>query len=205
MKAQDRKAHIIACAKKVFARHGYTKTNIAMICEQAGIGRGTLYQYFKNKKAVFTAIIDDITTKAAQIVNRETKPIQTWEDFFQMQNDRFEHIITLILEDRDFARVAFGVSTEFPKIKAEIDRLFIALLHNEVIQCQQLGIISPEVDAELAAIKLFGGTEKIITNYFINNKGISKKKAHHIISQVTRLDMFGYRHFDEYPARETDG
>lgn len=198
MKAPERKAHIITCAKKVFARHGYAKANIAMICEQAGIGRGTLYQYFTNKKAVFEAIIDDITHKAAQIIDEELKPIRTWGEFYQMQTERFERILLLIHDDRDFARVAFGVSSEFPKIKADIDRSFIALLHKELELSQRMGIISSDVDPELAAVKLYGGTEKIITHFFINNKGISKKKARQMIDQVIRLDLFGLRHFDAY-------
>lgn len=205
MKAQDRKAHIIACARKVFARHGYTKTNIAMICEQAGIGRGTLYQYFKNKKAVFEAIIDDLSARAAQIVDEEIKPVRTKEEFFQSQCERFERIIQLIQADRDFARVAFGVASEFPKIKGEIDQFFIGLLKKEMDLGQSVGVISPGVDTEIMAIKHFGGTEKILTYYFINNKRPSKEKVRHIIDQVSRLDMFGYNHFDEYPEKEPNG
>lgn len=199
MKAQDRKAHIIACARKVFARNGYAKTNVAMICEQAGIGRGTLYQYFENKKAVFEAIIDDLTTKAAQIVDDEIKPVHTREEFFQSQCERFDRIIQLIRKDRDFARVAFGVASEFPKIKGEIDQFFIGLLRKEMELGQRMGVISPGVDTELMAVKHFGGTEKILTYYFINNKSLSKKKMRHIIDQISRLDMFGYHHFDDYP------
>lgn len=199
MKAQDRKAHIIACARKVFARYGYTKTNVAMICQQAGIGRGTLYQYFANKKAVFEAIIDDLSAKAAQIVDEEVKPVRTKEEFFHHQCERLARIIQLIRADRDFARVAFGVASEFPKIKGEIDQFFIGLLRKEMELGQRMGIISPGVDTELMAIKHFGGTEKILTHYFINNKGLSKEKMRHIIDQVSRLDMFGYHHFDDYP------
>lgn len=63
-----------------------------------------------------------------------------------------------------------------------------------------MGIISPEVDPELAAVKRYGGTEKIITHFFINDKRISKKKARSLIDQVIRLDLFGFRHFNDYPG-----
>jgi len=197
MRAQDRKTHIINSAKKVFGRHGYHKTNIAMICAQAGIGRGTLYLYFKNKKAVFEAIIDDLVGQAAMVLNEEPVPVTSREQLYRTQIERFERILVLVQQDRDFARVAFGVSNEFPKIRQEIDRYFITLLMNEIDLGKSMGIISTAVDTELAAVKLYGGTEKIIMHFFLGGKRLSRKSLRALIEQITRLDMFGFLHFDE--------
>ena len=202
MRAGDRKLHIINNAKKVFGRYGYHKTNIAMICGQAGIGRGTLYLYFKNKKAVFEAIIDDLVEQAAMVLNEEPVAITYREEFYRTQIERFERILTLIQQDRDFARVAFGVANEFPKIRQKIDRYFIAILKKEIDLGKAMGIISEAVDTELAAVKLFGGTEKIIMHFFLSSKWLSKKKLRALIEQITRLDMFGFFHFDEVKPGE---
>lgn len=197
MRAEERKTHILNSAKKVFGRYGYHRTNIAMICSQAGIGRGTLYQYFKNKKGVFEAIMEDIAHKATQVFADELQPIRTWDDLKRMQTERFERILMLIQEDRDFARVAFSVSGEFPKMKQEIDRHFISLLKKEIQHSKSAGIFHADIDTEVAAVKLYGGTEKIINHFFLSGTGISKKKWRTIMEQVIRLDMFGYHHFDD--------
>ena len=41
----------------MFAERGFHAANVSHICEAAGIGRGTLYQYFTNKRSVLTAIL----------------------------------------------------------------------------------------------------------------------------------------------------
>jgi AcrR family transcriptional regulator len=57
LKGEKRREEILKCAKDVFARLGYRHANIAAICTEAGIARGTLYQYFKNKNDLFRALL----------------------------------------------------------------------------------------------------------------------------------------------------
>ncbi len=40
-------------AKIVFAKRGYHNTNLSHISQKCGMGRTTLYQYFKNKDDIF--------------------------------------------------------------------------------------------------------------------------------------------------------
>ena len=52
----DKKKQIINAAIQVFAKQGLTKGKIADIAIQAGIGKGTIYEYFKSKDEIFQAI-----------------------------------------------------------------------------------------------------------------------------------------------------
>ena len=54
----DKKEQIIHAALEVFARQGLEKGKIADIAKQAGIGKGTIYEYFKSKDEIFKAIED---------------------------------------------------------------------------------------------------------------------------------------------------
>src|SRR5258706_2042587 len=65
LRAEDRRAQILDVAKSVFARRGYHVANVADICKAARIGRGTLYQYFENKRAVMLALMEEIETRVA--------------------------------------------------------------------------------------------------------------------------------------------
>ena len=47
---------IINAAIKVFARDGLEKGKIADIANEAGIGKGTVYEYFRSKEEIFKAI-----------------------------------------------------------------------------------------------------------------------------------------------------
>ena len=43
-----------------FARHGFDVANINTIAEQSGIGKGTIYLYFENKRELFLAMLRSI-------------------------------------------------------------------------------------------------------------------------------------------------
>jgi TetR/AcrR family transcriptional regulator len=49
---------ILDAAAGVFAEEGYHYASISNICRNAGISNGALYKYFKNKEALFLAVID---------------------------------------------------------------------------------------------------------------------------------------------------
>lgn len=55
-----KKQDIIEKAKEVFAKRGYYNTNISDISENCGMGRTTIYQYFKNKDEIFYYSVEDV-------------------------------------------------------------------------------------------------------------------------------------------------
>src|SRR5262245_30026012 len=73
MRSEARQRQILACAKRVFAERGFHAANISHICEAAGIGRGTLYQYFTNKRAVLTAILRETLERVQAVMERQQR------------------------------------------------------------------------------------------------------------------------------------
>jgi len=53
-----RRAEILAVAASVFARTGYAETDVQVVADQVGVGKGTIYRYFPTKKALFLAAVD---------------------------------------------------------------------------------------------------------------------------------------------------
>ena len=58
VRRDDRRAAILAVAREVFFEHGYAAASMSMIAARLGGSKGTLYNYFENKKALFTAYIE---------------------------------------------------------------------------------------------------------------------------------------------------
>lgn len=52
-----KKEQIIQCAIEIFCDNGYERTTISGVAKQAGIGKGTVYEYFKSKDELFTACV----------------------------------------------------------------------------------------------------------------------------------------------------
>ena len=49
---------LLKAATKVFARNGYHNTLVSDIVAQAGVGQGTFYRHFQNKREIFEALLD---------------------------------------------------------------------------------------------------------------------------------------------------
>jgi len=73
------KQRIVKAAVAVFGRNGYEKTTISQIAQEADMGRGTLYWYFKSKEDLFRQIIRSVIadlTVPIQETMRKEMPIE---------------------------------------------------------------------------------------------------------------------------------
>ena len=50
---EERRAQLLAAARVVFARRGYHHASVSDILDEAKVARGTFYNYFDSKRAVF--------------------------------------------------------------------------------------------------------------------------------------------------------
>ena len=58
-----RQEEILAAAFEVFAAHGYEATRIDDVARQAGIAKGTIYLYFRDKGHLFRAVVRSLVQK----------------------------------------------------------------------------------------------------------------------------------------------
>lgn len=56
---ETRKRQIMDTALRLFASEGYDHCTISLLAEKAGISKGLMYNYFKSKEALLSAIIED--------------------------------------------------------------------------------------------------------------------------------------------------
>ncbi len=61
---------ILNASAAVFAQEGYHHASVANICSQAHISNGALYKYFKNKEALFFAVLDNSTALTEEIYRK---------------------------------------------------------------------------------------------------------------------------------------
>ncbi len=69
---ERRRREIIEAAYEVFSRKGYSATGIADIAERLGMGHGTFYRYFKNKRDILDQVVDYGVERMVQAIELET-------------------------------------------------------------------------------------------------------------------------------------
>jgi AcrR family transcriptional regulator len=74
---ERRREEILDAAAVMFARHGYAGTDTQLLVDKLGVGKGTLYRYFRSKEELFLATVD----RAMHIARRAVDDgIQNIED-----------------------------------------------------------------------------------------------------------------------------
>ncbi len=59
----ERKTQIITAAARLFSQNGFSNTVMANIAIEAGIGKGTIYEYFKSKEDLFFTVFEWFSKK----------------------------------------------------------------------------------------------------------------------------------------------
>ena len=54
----DKRAHILAGAAKLFAEQGYVRSSVASVAKACGISKANIYHYYDSKDAVLFGILD---------------------------------------------------------------------------------------------------------------------------------------------------
>lgn len=60
-RADARREEILDAARRIFTQKGYAETGIADIASELGIGHGTIYRYFANKRDIAVQVLDTAT------------------------------------------------------------------------------------------------------------------------------------------------
>ena len=118
--AEKTRQKVIEAALKLFSRHGYSQTTLAMIAAETGYSRGPIYWHFKNKDGLFQAILGYSQTPLQQMVDKaasEVDPRRAIDDFVA-------EWFRLLIEDRAY-RQSFEIllnKTELTEVMAKTIR-----------------------------------------------------------------------------------
>ncbi|HYE61384.1 MAG TPA: TetR/AcrR family transcriptional regulator [Phycisphaerales bacterium] len=126
--AERRADEILPVAINLFARNGYSCTDLQVVADKLGVGKGTLYRYFPSKKDLFQAALTRVLTGMREAVDaavaQETDPldqlyaaIRAYLSYFDEHPEYVELIMQERAEFRDKKR-----STYFEHREAAIGR-----------------------------------------------------------------------------------
>jgi len=73
------RARLLRAARRVFARHGFDETSVAMVCREAKITHGALYHHFPGKAELFAAVVEAMFTELAAAVSSAVQAQRGWD------------------------------------------------------------------------------------------------------------------------------
>jgi len=203
MNPEERKKQILEVAKKVFAARGYYRTNIEMICNQAGVSRGTIYRYFENKEEIFAVILEERFKSAIRGMIEEYESrefvFKNREEIVADYVESIERSLAFTIADRDFARIALevstGVSKRFTQMRQDYERKFLALVRGILDQWKDNDFVREDLDTELVAIRLIGAMEKIARMFLFDpneERELDAEQIRALARKNAELDLYGF-------------
>ncbi len=104
---EARRTGILDMATLVFAEFGYRQTDVQVIADRLGVGKGTIYRYFPTKEALFLQTVDRgmqrLSERIAQATAAETDPLRQFEaavHAYCAYFDQHPEVIELIIVER---------------------------------------------------------------------------------------------------------
>ncbi len=153
--ADARRAELVTAARDVFARRGYHAAGVADIIEAAGVARGTFYNYFESKRAIFAAVLEEVLAAVTDAIHA----IDVTSAIEPQVRDNIQRVVTALQEEGDVARMIFadavGIDAEGVEALREfygaaLDRIERALRTGQALGVVRIG------DVKLTARCLLG-------------------------------------------------
>jgi AcrR family transcriptional regulator len=201
MSGPERRRQILDGAKRVFANRGYHQTNISHICDDLGIGRGTLYQYFKSKQDVFAAVVEDMLDRLREVV--ESRPPLVvpdgaevrGEDILRFSTQRLRRVLAAVFEDeaslRILLREAIGVDLRIDEILRAVDDIVVDACARDLEAARKAGLLRADIDPRQAALLVVGGIEKLALHELGSGAPLDLDR---MAGTASRLQLFGLLH-----------
>lgn len=88
-----RRALLLDAARSCFGREGYHGTSVADVLAEAGVARGTFYNYFDSKRAVYQAVLEDLMEEVA----RAARPIDVAGDIPAQTRANIARVVRVVV------------------------------------------------------------------------------------------------------------
>ncbi len=188
MEKQARRAQVLRHAKRIFARKGYHRTNVADIIARARIARGTFYLYFQNKKDLFEELLEQVVSELRSRILRLRVGTDQPDPVEQLRAN-LRRVMSFVFTERELTDILLNHSVGFDR---ELDlkiRDFYEKIADAIQRSLDLGIemkLVRECDTRIAAYCILGGIKQVV--------GESSRSGKRDIERlVTEILAFGLR------------
>src|SRR4029450_8985537 len=156
--ATDTRSRLLAAARQAFADLGYGRARVEDIVARAGVGHGTFYAYFKNKRAALAALISENADTLVDLAGQPWRPGDVRASLVEVLAGLSD------LYDRDADLIALWTQAslqdpELGQVLDEVRRQFVARIARNIERAASQGGRRP-VDPLTAATALAAMAEQ---------------------------------------------
>jgi AcrR family transcriptional regulator len=186
-KARRRKV-LLDAARDVFADKGYHDAKVEDIAERANVAKGTVYLYFKDKRAVLEELIDGLFTRITMAIVR----VDVGEEVTSQLVHNIRAIVAVFLQDLALTRVLLSYAAGADPASVEKVEAFYegarSMLRAALEEGQELGIVA-NGNADVYATFTLGALKETLLQQATNKKPRPREE---IVAELFKFLEGGY-------------
>ena len=177
---------VLDAAETLFARHGYEPTSMADVADRAGVGVGTLYHHFPDKRALLLALIDHWGDR--QLARNRPTPLDPAQDLRSLIAGGLYTASRELRKNGGLRLVLLELGERDPEVRSRIgriDQVNIERLGQFIAQYQAWGRIRATVEPRVAALLVIRAGQAAATDVFV--RGVSDPPPVQLLEGLTDM------------------
>lgn len=154
---------ILVAAEQEFLERGVARTSLEHIAQRAGVTRGAIYWHFKDKSALFAAMLDRVRLPFADMSERYRRDVAADDPLGLLRqmcrlaletldrNETYRNVYSILLNRCEFAgemNPAFAEQTR-------INEQNLRLVEQDFREARELGQVGAHVEPRIATLGLY--------------------------------------------------
>ena len=189
-KSTQKRNQLLNAALDVFSQYGFNGASLDEIAQLADMHKSNIFYYYENKEALYVEVLTTVLQKwlaPLQTLEAELEPTEALTHYLMT---KIEIAKTQPKASKLFAlEIIQGAPHLLPILKGHIKKLFTRKA-KVILNWQEQGKISKDIDAELLIINIWGITQNYadfstqiesMTGQTLRNRSMHKRAIEHTI------------------------
>ncbi len=192
LKANERRASILAVAKVLFADKGYNGVAVDEIARRLGVSPAVLYQHFPSKEALYEAVLNQISAERESYIEAA---LNGPDDFGSVLERMALVFADNLSSDSDYLRMEMQAALEDAPLARHLFenrwKSFTDFIEFNIKELQQKGKLAA-VNPQIASLFYQGALrEALYAKIILKTPRYQALALPELIKQITRLFMQG--------------
>ncbi len=184
MTREEKQVHIIRAAIKVLSEYGLDGTKMELVAREAGIGKGTIYEYFAGKEKLF----EEMIIYSVQSYSQGLKQSMDQGDCIE------EKLLNCICYNMDFFNenldmllMAMQINVFSQEMRQHMEEQSIVIFQHcrdMVEKAQAKGELRSDLDPELASFLINGTIDQYIKQRVFSKKSPPTRREQQALVEV---------------------
>lgn len=148
-----RRAAVVEAAEAEFGAHGFSRGSLNVIARRAGVAKGSLFQYFADKRDLYAYIADEASQRVRAYMEERIRALDSTRPFFEFLTDLLDDWVAYFAEHPRERSLHAAVSLEVDadarvSVRTVIHRHYLEVLRPLVRDAHARGDLRADCDTD---------------------------------------------------------